>query len=537
MTINVDEKEQTTNNLTELRAIIELFSKPISVKNTFHKRVAVNKAYTEFTGLAEDTLLGEFQPLDIGETETKQCWDSDDRVIKTQTSNRHIQQLINQAGETRWIEVTKNYFKSDKGEEYIVSVLNDITALKQREAQLIEAERKSALKTKVRARSLADMGSDIKQPMDNILREARLLQNSDLNDKQTQSVERVLSSGTALIRILDDIIDFAKIDSGLIEIKREKFHLDKVINDLVMTLAPSARDKRLDLVVSMDPKLPEICYGDRYRLSQVLMNLIDNAVKFTEQGHVTLGVSGRTLGHITTFEFSVKDTGIGIPPEKINALFSHIETEEEVTSRDRGVSGLGLSLCHKLCKMMGGRIHANSTEGLGSEFTISIPLETEHVPKKAQTLESLLKAAYAPRHKILIVDDIEENYASINNHLSKLGHASDYAESANSAAKMLEIAAEMGTPYTLVFIDYIMPDKDGLLLTASLRNNDLHETTDIIVLSSTNDPEVRDCFLSQGITEYCLKPISKDKIEAILDSVSHDIVSEIHLPDRAALAR
>jgi len=515
--------ELNGNELDVLKSIIDLISNPISVKNIHHRRVAVNEAYTAFTGLSEDTLLGEAQPLDIGENKTKLCWDSDDRVIKTQKPNSHVQKIVNVAGENRWVEVKKSYFKSEHGQEYIVSVLTDITALKKREEELIESNKKSKLKTKLRAQSLANMGADIQQPLDVILRETKILEDSDLDVQQALAVKTLNQTGHSLYRLMSDIVDFAKIDSETMKIAQDKFQLDEMIENLASTLGPAARDKGLDLIFCVDPNLPEICWGDFKRLTQIVMNLIENALKFTSEGYVSLEVSGRRAGEKTIFEFSVKDSGIGITADKLKNLFSYTDQK---TQRTSGVSGLGLSLCRKLSEIMGGKLIVSSTESVGSEFKIEIPLKTETLSKLESSVQSILQNAHTSTQRILIVDDIQANYVSIENHLSKRGLTAEYAQSANKAAEMLTHAAKLGAPYSLILIDYRMPNTDGLLLTTALRDNKTYSETDIIILSSVNDPEVRDCFMSQGVSDYILKPILKTNIDQILNRNSHKTISE-----------
>ena len=517
--LRIDHIEKS--NFLLLKTVMDLLPNPMSIKNSRLERIAVNQAFVDISGYSKDKLLGASK-LDIQSAETKTSIDYDKQVLLTKQSNKHTEKIVDSHGESRWVEIQKSFFKTEAGDDHVISILTDITELKQREFELVHSKKRTFQKSQQRSRFLANMGHDIREPLRGIMGMTSLLRNSSLDAHQTQAVALLGRAGDSLMRVLDDVIDFAKIDAGVMSVERSAFDLRELVEDLGDILGLSARDSQIDLIVSIDPHLPKTFIGDTVRIRQILTNLIENAIKFTSQGFVSMNVSGQTRNNMAKLEFTVKDTGTGIPPEKLKSLFQSVENDE-TSQRISGISGLGISLCQKLAMLMGGSLGANSVEGIGSEFTFTIPLEFQAesetnsaIPKSDASILSLLDIDQTASRRLLFVDDIKENYDAIAPHLNEHGFATDYAQSAASAVELLNNALVSGRPYSMVFIDYLMPVTDGLLLTGSLRRSQNYSNISIVALASVNDSEVEECFSSQSVTDYLTKPIHRSHIDSFM---------------------
>lgn len=502
-----------------LRTVMNMLPNPMSIKNHHLERIAVNQAFVDISGYSEDRLLKD-PTLDIQDRRTKTSIDYDKKVLSTKECSKHIEKIRNAEGEGRWLEIQKSYFQSEAGDEHVISVLTDITQLIQREFKLEASLVRANQKVLQRSRFLANMGHDIRTPLNSVVGMTSVLKNSDLDHKQMQAVDVLGRGGNALMRIIEDIIDFAKFDAGVMKIEQSIFELRELVEDLAAELGTTARDNEIDLIVSIDPNLPETFIGDPERIRQILMNLVENAIKFTSQGYVSVVVSGTSRNNIVDLKFVIKDTGTGIPPGKLKSLFVFLENDEKA-ERISGISGLGISLCQKFANLMRGRIHAESIEGIGSVFQLLLPLVAVSKTETKQSFHTLLHNTHKPMDKILFVDDIKENYDAALPYLSARGLIADYAQSAAHAVQLLNNVVLGGAPYTVIFIDYLMPVTDGLLLTGSLRNNQKYSNIKLVTLSSVNDSEIRECFVSQNVTEYLTKPIRKSDLDALFKNTSH----------------
>ena len=500
-----------------LKPVLSLLPNPVYIKDRSHKWVEVNAAFCELMGYDRNQLIGKSDFDICPDDQAKIFWQKDDLVFTTQQENINLEETTNGKGQLCWVKSHKSYYKSDDGQEFIIGVLTDVTKEKQREQELIEAKQKAMFGTKARARFIANMGHDIRTPMHGLLGMTEVLRSTSLDDRQKEIMDTLMRSSDSLMRIIDDIMDFAKIDAGVMPINNHSFKLTELVENLGETLGMAARDKGLDLIISIDPDIPDRVIGDSERIKQILMNLIENSLKFTQEGFVSICVKGRLDTKKVHLTFKVKDTGMGVPTDKLKFIFGQFEHDSQM-ERVNGVSGLGLSLCKKLAQLMGGSMEANSVEGVGSEFQLSLTLPALSTQTQVESIDKILMTHQ--EHKILIVDDIRENYEALRGILNEVGLDANYAQTAQQAARQLAQAAVNGAPYSLVIIDYLMPITDGLLLTGSLRNNPRFSGLEIIALSSVNDAEIEECFRSHGVADYLLKPVSHPAFDAALQTVS-----------------
>lgn len=520
-TVHNTYEPQGAGDLDVLLRIINLLPNPVYVKDREHCWVEVNTAFCDFLGYPREVLLGksdfDFNPRD----QARVFWEMDNKVFASKVDNVNLEQTTNCAGEILWVESKKSYYQSEKGEEFIIGVLTDVTQMKTREAALVQAEKKALAGANAKTTFLANMSHEIRTPMNGVLGMAQVLKGTDLSGTQTDMVETLERSGEILLRLIDDILDFSKLNAGEMTVCAEPFRLRDVIDDVSTLTGVTARNKGLDLIVSVDPNLPEGLMGDGDRINQIIMNLVGNAVKFTSEGYVLLDVSGEREGDNLNLHIRVKDTGIGIAVEKLVKIFEKFQQADGSTTRIYGGTGLGLSISRDLAEVMGGSLTANSIEGEGASFDFSVTLPiAEMVAKPSPAPLDLSKLSEL---KILAVDDISLNLDILEAQIGVLSLTLDRAESAEAAVLALSKAANTQTPYNLLLMDYQMPEIDGLKLAGSLRRHPIFKDLQIIVLSSVNDNDVRRAFIGMDVASYIVKPTRQAALHRAISEAAAQI--------------
>lgn len=505
------------NDISLLIKAMNLLPNPVYIKDKNHQWVDVNKAYCDFFGYPREALVGksnfDFYPPE----QAKLTWEKDNLVFSLKKESVYVEETRNSDGELRWVKSRNTFFQSSKGQEYLIGVLEDITAEKLREKKLVKAERQARRSVRERAKFLANMGHDIRTPLGGMEKVTEILSETPLDEDQIELVDVLKRSNEALIRMVDDILDLSRIDAGLMKLVNGPFKLSDIIENLSSTLGMAARDKGVDLIMNIAPDLPESVTGDSQRLQQVLTNLIENAIKYTEKGFVSLTITGLILGNDSQLNFTVKDTGMGISENKMKTLFGDASSDDGSLSQVTGVSGMGISLCKKLAQLMGGTLNAVSVEGEGSSLSLNLTLPIDEGARVEPNFNPLLEQDQS--HKILVVDDIRSNYDMLAMLLDSMNMKADYAESARRAAQKLAEAYRDGNPYTLMLVDYCMPETDGLLLTSHLRQNAKFEKLNIIAVSAVNDPEIMQSFMAHGAIDYLVKPVRLNALKASLSKV------------------
>jgi len=505
-------------DLDVLLRIIDLLPNPVYVKDRQHRWVEVNRAFCDFLGYPRDMLLGksdfDFNPHD----QAKVFWEMDDKVFASKIDNVNLEQTTNSTGNLLWVESKKSYYQSEKGDEFIIGVLTDVTQMKAREAALVRAEKQALSGADAKTTFLANMSHEIRTPMNGVLGMAQVLKGTKLTETQTKMVDTLERSGQVLLRLIDDILDFSKLDAGEMTVCAEPFRLKDVIEDVSALSGVTARNKGLDLIVNLDPNLPEGLMGDGDRINQILMNLLGNAIKFTSEGYVLLDVSGSPDGSNFNLDIRVKDTGIGIAIEKLVKIFEKFQQADGSTTRIYGGTGLGLAISRDLAEVMGGSLTAKSVEGEGSsfDFSVSLPI-VEMSPKPSPAPLDLSKLSEL---KILAVDDIQLNLDILEAQVGALSLSLDRAASAEAAVVALSKAVNARRPYNLLLMDYQMPEIDGLKLVGSLRRHPKFKYLQIIVLSSVNDNNVRKAFTDLGVSSYLVKPAGQTGLHRAIAEAS-----------------
>ncbi len=427
------------------------------------------------------------------------------KAVEEGVSSVFESKLRRKDGTEIWVSSTLSPIQDEQGRvEKLVIIDTDITQQKTLERALVDAREAALEAARTKSDFLANMSHEIRTPMNGVIGMTSLLLDTKLSPEQLEFVQVIRNSGDTLLAIINDILDFSKIEARKIELEKQPFELHEVVEEALELVATKAAEKGLELVHLIEDDVPLTVRGDVTRVRQVLINLLSNAVKFTHQGEVAVLVEAERLeGGRSRIHFAVRDTGVGIPKDRLDRLFASFSQVDASTTRKYGGSGLGLAISKRLAELMGGTIRVESEEGVGSTFRFDVVVET--LPPSERVQKHFGGGETLAGKRVLVVDDNPVNRRMLALQLGRWDmKPTVVASGAEALARIDE-----GECFDVALLDMQMPGMDGIMLTTELRRRPATASLPIIILSSMGQRSHSEAL---GLVAWLTKPIKSGRL-------------------------
>ncbi|OCC01416.1 hypothetical protein BA190_28405 [Labrys sp. WJW] len=426
-------------------------------------------------------------------------------------------------GAIRHIRGQAEVFRADDGSVLRALGINQDVTEERRTAQaLIQARKAAEAAQAAKGEFLAVMSHEIRTPMNTVLGMTRLALQAERDPKQRNYLDKISASAQTLTSILNDILDYSKIEAGKLELEESEFRLEAVLESVSAVTAMKAEEKGIEIIYAVAPDVPSRLVGDSLRLGQVLINLVNNAVKFTHKGEIVVSVdaSQADASHAVRLQFAVQDTGIGLGTDQVSGLFQAFAQAERHVSRKYGGTGLGLAICKRLVEGMDGQIWVSSTLGKGSTFYFTVELRS---PRSAAPYEGTLRSGELKGKRVLIVDDNASARETLAGMVHDFGMESHVVDSGKAALAALSQAREERRPFEVVLMDWRMPGMDGLETAARIKTDArLKSTPAVLMVTAYGREEVLRRAEQLGLHGVLVKPVTVSVMFNTIVGVFHD---------------
>lgn len=500
-----------------LQTLMDNIPDSIYFKDNESKFTRVNRALANILGIYNPAeCIGKTDFDFFPEAQAKNLFSDERAILETGIPLiNKIESITNKDKSTMWLSFTKIPLKNEDGEVTgLVGISRDVSAQELAKKSLEYAKEKAEEANKAKSVFLANMSHDIRTPMNGVIGMADILKRTNLTKEQQDYLDIIVKSGTNLLSIINDILDFSKIESGKMELEVMPINIRNIVEDVGDVLVVRANDKGINLITYVDTNMPGLVIGDEVRLRQILVNLLNNAVKFTSDGEVFISSEvSKIEGKNCEVLFKVNDTGIGIAKEVQPKLFQSFTQADASTTRKFGGTGLGLAICKKLVEQMGGKIGLKSDVGKGSLFWFSLNFEiSEQVSKvviqERETFKDL---------NFLIIDDNKTNRMIFRKYFEIWGCNSDEVVNGKMAIDMMQEEAKNGKIYDLALVDYQMEKMDGLEFAKKMKSIPEINKTKLVLLSSVSNIIPKNKEKEAGFEAYLNKPI---KLKQLFETIS-----------------